>query len=77
MTGATEAQRTLIAGLPVAVRAAIEEADVQALDLALRALPPDEAARVLASLVQAGLLARRSDADLDAEQAAAFGKDEG
>ncbi len=58
--------------LPPAVRAAIEAQDVQALDLALRAMPRDEAEALARWLVIAGVLVQRSEVELDAEQRAAY-----
>jgi hypothetical protein len=65
----------LLAGLPPAMREALEAQDVQAFDLALRQLEPSEAQRVLAALAGAGVVAARSDDDLDNEQRAAYGRD--
>lgn len=67
-----DTQRQLLAGLPPAVRAALEDQDVQAFDLTLRAMPIDQAADLLRQLVAAGLVAARTQAELDWEQRLAY-----
>lgn len=57
--------------LPPAVSAALQEQDIQALDLALRQMPRDEAEALARWLVKAGVLVQRSKADLDSEQRSA------
>jgi hypothetical protein len=61
-----------MASLPRAVRAALEAQDVQALDLALRALPRDEAEALGRWLVVAGVLVERTEAEVDLEQRFAY-----
>jgi acetyl esterase/lipase len=54
-----------MASLPPAVRAALEAQDVQALALALCALPRDEAEALARRLVVAGVLVERAEAEVD------------
>jgi hypothetical protein len=61
-----------MASLPRAVRAALEAQDVQALDLALRALPRDEAEALGRWLVVSGVLVERTEAEVDLEQRFAY-----
>jgi Cdc37 C terminal domain len=63
----------LIEQLPLAVRAALLAEDIQALDLALRAMPRDEAEELLRWMLEAGILKERKDDELDREQRAAYG----
>ena len=67
-----EESNPLIDALPFAVRAALLAEDIQALDLALRQMPRDEAEALAAWLVQAGILRQRVDAELDREQEQAY-----
>jgi hypothetical protein len=61
-----------MASLAPAVRAALEAQDVQALDLALRALPRDEAEALGRWLVVSGVLVERTEAEVDLEQRFAY-----
>jgi hypothetical protein len=58
--------------LPPAVAAALEAQDIQALDLALRQMPRDEAEALAGWMVSVGLLVERTQADLDREQLSAY-----
>ena len=69
---ATESGNPLVDALPPAVRAAVLAQDIQALDLALRAMPRAEAEALAGWLVKAGILEERRDADLDLEQREAY-----
>jgi hypothetical protein len=62
----------LVEALPLAVRAAVLAEDIQALDLALRQMPRDEAEALARWLVTAGILKQRTEDDLDVEQAQAY-----
>ena len=66
-----QSDNPFMASLPPGVRAALHAQDVQALDLALRQLPRDEAEALARWLVAAGVLVQRTDGDLDQEQRAA------
>lgn len=63
----------LLAALPPALIEALETQDVQAFDLALRKLPPEQAQDVLRALAAAGIVSQRSQDELDAEMRAAYG----
>jgi hypothetical protein len=67
-----EDSNPLIDALPFAVRAALLAEDIQALDLALRQMPRDEAEALAQWMVTAGILVQRSGAELDAEQEQAY-----
>jgi len=67
-----EDNNPLIDALPFAVRAALLAEDIQALDLALRQMPRDEAEALAGWLVKAGILRQRPEADLDTEQEQAY-----
>lgn len=54
----------IIAALPAAVRDAIAQGDAQALQAALSALPPDEAAAIVAQLKQIGVLGTQRGPDM-------------
>ncbi len=58
--------------LPPAVAVALMTQDIQALDLALRQMPRDEAEALAGWMVSVGLLVERTQADLDREQLAAY-----
>ena len=62
----------LVEALPWAVRAAVLAEDIQALDLALRQMPKDEAEELARWLVTAGILVQRSEGELDKEQEDAY-----
>ena len=62
----------LVEALPPAVRAAVVAQDIQALDLALRQMPRDEAQALARWLVTAGILEERGEDDLDREQEQAY-----
>jgi Cdc37 C terminal domain len=69
---ASENRNPLVEALPLAVHAALMAQDIQALDLALREMPKDEAEALARWLVTAGILEQRTEADLDIEQHEAY-----
>jgi hypothetical protein len=69
---APDDQSSFLASLPAAVRAALQAQDVQALDLALRQMPSDKAEALARWLLMAGVLVKRTEADLEVEQRTAF-----
>jgi Cdc37 C terminal domain len=69
---ASENRNPLVEALPLAVSAAVLAQDIQALDLALREMPKDEAEALARWLVTAGILEQRTEADLDIEQHEAY-----
>ena len=69
---APDDQSSFLDSLPPGVRAALQAQDMQALDLALHQLPSDEAEALVRWLVLAGVLVKRTEADLDVEQRTAL-----
>lgn len=61
-----------VAAMPMAVKAALLAQDVQALDLALRQMPRDEAEEIMRGLMQAGILVQRNEEALEDEQGQAY-----
>ena len=72
MTDEPDNRNPLVEALPLAVRAALLAEDIQALDLALRQMPTDEAEALAGWMVSVGILKQRSDDDLDVEQEQAY-----
>jgi hypothetical protein len=69
---AAEEDNPILDALPPAVRAAVEAQDIQALDLALRRMPREEAEALAHWLAVAGILVQRQPGELDAEQRRAY-----
>ncbi len=67
-----EADNVYSGTLPPAVSAALKAQDIQALDLALRQMPRDEAEALAGWMASVGLLVERTEADLDQEQRSAY-----
>jgi hypothetical protein len=65
----------LLNAMPRALRDALAERDMQAFDLALRQLPPEQAQQLVRAMITAGIIGVRSQEELDDEQRAAYDQD--